>query len=109
MTGMEVKEMCRRMGVVFDKDHPDHITVDKMKPLTPPFMEYLLADRPVYADSRRYLDIKELTIRIYSDTEVSEAEGKVQEVLEGEELRWKRSSEYIDELILWAITYRLQV
>lgn len=109
MTETEVKMMCRKMGVVFDEDHPDHITAGKLKSLTPPFMEYLLADKPVYADGRRYLDIRELTIRIYSDTEVSEAEGKIQEVLEGEELRWKRSSEYIDELRMWAIAYRLQV
>ncbi|HBA49472.1 MAG TPA: hypothetical protein DCZ91_17085 [Lachnospiraceae bacterium] len=109
MTGEEVKAMCRGMGIPFDEDHPDHINVGKQKSISLPFMEYFLTDKPVYADGKRYLDIKELEVRIYSDTEVSEAEGKVQEVLEGEELRWKRSSEYIDEIALWAITYRLQV
>ncbi len=109
MTGEDVKVMCGRMGVIFDEDHPDHITVGKHKNLSPPFMEYFLTDKPVYADGKRYLDIRELTVRIYSDTEASEAEGKVQEVLEGEELRWKRSSEYIDELSMWAITYRMEV
>lgn len=109
MTNEEVKEMCRQMCVVFDEDHPDHITASKLKTLSPPFMEYILVDKPVYADGIRYLDIKELTIRIYSDTEVSEVEGNVQAVLEKEDLRWKRSCEYIDELLLWAIIYKLEV
>lgn len=109
MTNNEVKEMCNRMGVVFDEDHPDHITASKLKTLSPPFMEYILIDNPVYADGKRYLDIKKLEIRIYSDTEVSEAETNVQRVLEEEDLRWKHSSEYIDELLLWAIIYKLEV
>lgn len=109
MTSTEVKEMCRRMHIPFDEEHPDHITANKLKNILPPFMEYVLVDKPIHADGKRYLDIKELTIRIYSDTEVSEAEEKMQEVLESEDLRWKRSSEYIDELQLWAIIYNLEV
>ncbi|EOS79599.1 hypothetical protein C817_02574 [Dorea sp. 5-2] len=109
MTSNEVKEMCKKMGVIFDEDHPDHITASKLKTLTPPFMEYILTDKPIHADGKRYIDIKEMEIRIYSDTEVSEAEENVQRVLEEEDLRWKRSSEYIDELLLWAIIYKLEV
>ena len=109
MTDIEVKEMCKRIGVYFDEDHPDHITASKLSTLTPPFMEYFLTDHPIHADGKRYIDIKDLTIRIYSDTEVSEAEPVVQEVLEAEDLRWKRSSEFIDELFLWAIQYTMQV
>lgn len=109
MTNEEVKNMCRSMGIVFDEDHPDHITANKIKNISPPFMEYVLVDKPIHADGKRYLDIKELTIRIYSDTEVSESEEKVQEVLESEDLRWRRSSDYIDELQLWEIIYKLEV
>lgn len=109
MTKEEVKKLCKRMKIIFDEEHPDHISANKLKALSPPFMEYILTDKPVYADGKRYLDIKELTIRIYSDTEVSEAEEAVQEVLESEELRWKRSCEYIEELLLWAIIYKLEV
>lgn len=109
MTKEEVKKLCKRMKIMFDEEHPDHITASKMNSLSPPFMEYILTDKPVYADGKRYLDIKELTIRIYSDTEVSEAEDTVQEVLEAEDLRWKRSCEYIEELLLWAIIYKLEV
>ena len=109
MTCIEVKEMCKKMGVVFDEDHPDHITESKLKTLSPPFMEYILADKPVHADGKCYLDVKELEIRIYSDTEISEVEEDVQRVLEEEDLRWRRSSEYIEDLLLWAIIYKLQV
>ncbi|MDD7391197.1 MAG: hypothetical protein PUG60_16375 [Lachnospiraceae bacterium] len=109
MTETEVKEMCRKMGVYFDEDHPDHITASKLKTLAPPFMEYILTDHTIYADGGRYIDIKDLTIRIYSDTEVSEMEPAVQEVLEAEDLRWRRSSEFIEELLLWAIQYTMQV
>ena len=109
MTSEEVKTMCREMGVMFDENHPDHITADKLQNIVPPFMEYILTDHPIYADGERYIEIKDLTIRIYSDTEVSEAEVNVQAVLEKEDLRWKRSCEYIDELLLWAIIYKLEV
>ena len=109
MTSAEVKEMCTKMGVTFDADHPDHITAGKLQSLAPPFMEYILTDKPVYADGKRYLDIKELTIRVYSDTEVSEVEKNIQNVLESEELRWRRYCEYIEELLLWAIIYKLEV
>ena len=109
MTSNEVKEMCGRMGIIFDEDHPDHVTAGKLKALSPPFMEYILTDKPVYADGKRYLDIKELEIRIYSDMEVSDAEMNVQKVLEEEDLRWRRSAEYIDDLLLWAIIYKLEV
>ena len=109
MTKDEVKMMCREMGIVFDEAHPDHITASKLKSLSPPFMEYILIDKPVHADGIRYLDITELDIRIYSDTEVSSSEDKVQEILEKNELRWKRSSEYIDELLLWLIIYKMEV
>ena len=63
----------------------------------------------MYADGKRYIDIKELTIRVYSDTEVSEVEEDIQRVLENEELRWRRSCEYIEELLLWAILYKMEV
>lgn len=109
MTSAEVKIMCKRMNVPFDEDHPDHITADKLQSLSPPFMEYILTDHPVYADGMRYIDIKDLTIRIYSDTEVSEAEENVQSVLEEEDIRWKRSVEYMEELLLFAIIYKMEV
>lgn len=109
MTSAEVKGMCRRMKICFDEDHPDHISEEKIRELYPPFMEYFLVDKPVNADGKRYIDIKELTIRIYSDLEVAEEEQTVQTVLEEEELRWKRSCEYLEGLGLWAIIYRLEV
>lgn len=109
MTKSEVQQMCAEMGVYFDDKHPDHISANKLASLSPPFMEYFLVDKPVYADGIRYLDVKELTIRIYSDTEVSEAETIVQKVLEEKELRWRRSAEYIEELQMWAILYKMEV
>lgn len=109
MTSEEVKSMCREMGVMLDENHPDHITADKLQNITPPFMEYILTDHPIYADGERYIEIKDLTIRIYSDTEVSEAETTVQSVLAGKDIRWQRSTEYIDELLLFAIIYKMEV
>lgn len=109
MTNEEVKTMCKKMGICFDEDHPDHISSDKLNTLSPPFMEYYLVDHPIHADGIRYIDIKDLTIRVYSDTEVSEAEDKIQGILENEELRWSRSSEYIEGLLLWAIIYKTEV
>lgn len=109
MTSEEVKQMCKKMGIKFDENHPDHITTEKMQSLSPPFMEYTLIDHPVIADGVNYLDIKDLTIRIYSDTEISEAEEKVQEVLIQVDIRWKRSSEYVEELQMWEIIYKMEV
>ena len=109
MTSEEVKDMCKRMALYFDEDHPDHISEEKIGELYLPFMEYFLVDRPVNADGRRYIDIKKLTIRIYSDVEAAEEEQTVQAVLEEEDLRWKRSSEYLEGLGLWVIIYKLEV
>ena len=109
MTSEEVKVMCREMGVMFDEKHPDHTTADKLQNIAPPFMEYILTDHPVYADGERYIEIKDLTLRIYSDTEVSEAEKTVQSVLAGKDIRWLRSTEYIEELLLFAIIYKMEV
>ena len=109
MTNEEVKEMCRKMRIPFDENHPDHISADKFTTLSPPFMEFVLTDHPVYADGSRYLDIKDLSIRIYSDTEVSEAEDDVKIILEEEDIRWKRSAEFIEDLMMWAIIYKMEV
>lgn len=109
MTSEDAKIMCKKMGVMFDENHPDHITADKLQNIVPPFMEYILTDHPIYADGERYIEIKDLTLRIYSDTEVSEVEEAVQNVLEEKELRWKRSVEYIEELQLFAIIYKTEV
>ena len=38
MTNVEVKEMCKKMGVLFDETHPDHITAENLTSLLPPFM-----------------------------------------------------------------------
>ena len=109
MTSEEVKAMCKKMGITFDENHPDHISVERLKTISPPFMEYDLTDHPIYADGVRYIDIKDLSIRIYSDTEVSDAEENVKSILLEEELRWKRSAEYIEELSLWVIIYKMEV
>lgn len=109
MTNEEVKEMCRKMRIPFDENHPDHISADKLTTLSPPFMEFVLTDHLVYADGSRYLDIKDLSIWIYSDTEVSEAEDDVKIILEEEDIRWKRSAEFIEDLMMWAIIYKMEV
>lgn len=109
MTREEVRIMCRRMEIPFDEDHPDHISTANLQNIEPPFMEYVLTDKPVYADGVRYLDIKELEIIIYSDTETCEAEDRVKEVLDAEELRWKVSREFVEESLMWSIIYRMEV
>lgn len=109
MTAEEVKNMCRAMDIPFDEDHPDHISTDNLQDIEPPFMEYVLTDKPVYADGVRYLDIQELTIILYSDTEVSEAEEQIRATLDAEELRWKVSREFIEESLMWSIIYRMEV
>ena len=110
MTREEVRTMCRRMGLYFDEKHPDHISREKLKRLAPPFMEYTLEPVPVYADGASdYLDIQQLTIWIYSDTEECTAEPGVRAVLDAEELRYIRGATYMEELRMWAISYSMQV
>lgn len=98
------------MGLYFDRKHPDHISTRKLESLAPPFMEWTLSDVPVYADGMSdYLDIKQLTIWIYSDTEECGAEEGVKTVLDAKELRYMRETTYMEELQMWAISYRMQV
>lgn len=109
MTRQEVKSMVSNMHITFDPVHPDHIEAKRLVRLRPPFLEYTLEDVPVYADGVRYCDIMRLRIRLYSDVEVSGVETIIHEVLEGNDLRWQRDSEYIEELALWAIIYTVEV
>lgn len=102
--------MVTSMGLVYDNDHPDHITRSKLQTLSPPFAEYILEDHPVWADGRRYIsDIYDMTLRIYSEYETAEIEAVVQAVFEDYDLRWKREVQYIDELRLFAIIYTTEV
>lgn len=109
MDKAEVKSMIEEMGVAFDADHPDHITLSKLNSLAPPFLEYVLLDHPINADGVRYIELFDLTIRIYSDTEVAECEDSVKSVLESHDLRWSRSYEYIEEISMWCIRYTMTV
>lgn len=109
MTRSEVMAMMQRTGVLFDEDHPDHITAEKFLSITPPFMEYVLEDIPVIADAVRYLDIKRLRINLYSDTEETSAEGDIEQALDHEELRWRKEKEFIEEVLMWNIVYTLEV
>lgn len=109
MTRAEVKTMVSGMDIPFDEVHPDHITASRFANLEPPFLEYVLTDAPVFADGRRYLDIKRLTITLWSDTEECEAEESVETVLSDHDLRWRVNREYVEEPQLWAITFNLEV
>ncbi len=109
MDRQEVKEMVMQMGVTFDDTHPDHIDISNIEQLTPPFLEYTLTDAPVYADGIRYLDIKRLVITLYSDDEESEAEAMIEAVLTDEDLRWRKNREFIEDILMWNITYTLEV
>lgn len=109
MTRQEIADMLREAGVYFDEDHPDHIAEEKLESLLPPFMEFTATDKPVNADGRRYIDIKQLTVRLYSDTEETEAESGIEGALEARDLRWRKNREYMDDLGMWAITYTLEV
>lgn len=110
MTPTEVRRMVTNMGLVYDNDHPDHITRSKLQTLSPPFAEYILEDHPIWADGRRYIsDIYDMTLRIYSEYETAEVEETVQAVFASYDLRWKREVQYIDELRLFAIIYTTEV
>ena len=110
MTKQEVADMCGEMGIYFDRDHPDHISRKKLQGLPPPFMEYTITQVPWAADGMSdYLDIKELNIWIYSDTDVCRKEDSVRAVLDTEELRYKRTASYMEEVQMWAINYNMQI
>lgn len=109
MTKQEVLEMMQETGIPFDAVHPDHVNVERFMNLEPPFMEYVLEDRAVFADGTRYLDIKQLRINLYSDTEETQAEGEIEQVLDRQELRWRKQKEFIEEILMWNITYTLEV
>lgn len=109
MTPTEVRTMVDQMNVVYDSDHPDHINQNKLRNLAPPFVEYVLEDHPIWADGRRYISFYDMTLRIYSEYETSEVETSVQSVLESYDIRWRRETEYIQELSLFAIIYTMEV
>ena len=110
MTKEDVKEMCGRMGLYFDPEHPDHISRNKLQSLPPPFMEYTIIPVPWPADGLSdYLGIQELNIWIYSDTDVCTREADVTAVLDERDIRYRRTATYMEEVQMWAINYNMQV
>ena len=109
MTRLEIIGMMRETGVPFDEKHPDHINADKFLELEPPFMEYAIEELPIHADGSRYLTISQMRINLYSDTEETLSEESIEHVLEHNDLRWRKQKEFIEEILMWNITYTLEV
>lgn len=114
MTREEIKEILDGFGLYCDPDHPDHISGEKFETLEPPFMEWGTQDQAFRADGIDYLTWKELTVRIFSDTDedapVLTAGGiPVTDAIREAFDKCRIEKSYYDELGLYLTTYTMEV
>ena len=103
MTREQLNELMESTGVYFDPDHPDHIERSKIADLPPPFMEFYVREEPFAADDIVYYTYLRITIRLYSDVDVDEAETQIREALAG--YFFRSNKQYDEDLGLWETTF----
>lgn len=106
MTRKQIYALMDSVGVYYDPDHPDHIEREKLDILTPPFMEFMVEEKPFHADNVTYFTNLSITIILYSDVDVCKAEGKIKTMLNTNELPYSISKEYQDEIGLWETQFK---
>lgn len=103
MTRQALQDLMDGIGIYYDPDHPDHIERSKIEDLPPPFMEFYAEEIPFAADDVVYFTRLRVTIRLYSDLDLDEAEEGIREAIGS--YYFTSTKEYDDELGLWETTF----
>lgn len=105
MTEIRVAQMIAEMGIPFAYDHfADPEAVD------PPFITYLYPESSHFAaDNSPYAKFTALQIELYTDEKSIETEGRVERVLEEQDLFYYKSETWIEEEQLYEVIYEMEV
>ena len=99
MTREALETLMSGTEIYYDPDHPDHIERSKIDSLPPPFLEFSVEEVPFSADDVIYYSFVRITIRLYSDLDVDEAEESIRTALSG--YFFATNKVYDNDLGLW--------
>ena len=71
MTVDNIVQILKDTGIEIDSDHPDHIDMDKIETLPLPFAEVIASENQFFADGLVYFSTTDVTIKLYSDRQLS--------------------------------------
>lgn len=77
--------------------------------IEPPFLVYVVRNRPVIADGWSYVQIQELDIELYTDSKDGDCEKRVEEILEAREIRYKKTEGYLEDEDMYEVLYEMEV
>ena len=76
-------------------------------PPTLPFITYLDTSENFGADNRVYHEITDVSIELYTETKDIEAENKLQDLLNSNDLFWNKTINYIPSEKVFQVTYEI--
>lgn len=108
MERTELIDLMGTVGVPFDEDHPDHITVEKLVDGTiePPFMEFDVLEENRRADGRTYLRYIRVNVRVFDDCDDGNTHALFRDAMDAACISYRMTGhEYDDVLGLWVTKY----
>lgn len=108
----EIIELMKTVGIYFDEDHPDHITVEKLEngTIEPPFMEFDILEEDIRADGATYLRYTRVNVRKYDDSDDGSTHIMFRQAMDDACISYRMTAhEYDDVLGLWCTKYTFTV
>lgn len=108
MKRTELIALMETVGIPFDEEHPDHITVEKLEDGTvePPFMEFDVLEENIRADGRIYVRYTRVNVRIFDDCDDGTTYALFHEAMDAVCISYRMTGhEYDDVLGLWVTKY----
>ena len=105
MTHVEVSDMVRSFDFPYS-----YFQFPKGSAVPPPFVVFYYPESDDFiADNKNYSGIRQLTIELYTDNKDFQAEDKIEETLEANEIPYRKTEIYIDDEQLFEVAYETEV
>lgn len=104
MNQSEIKAMLDEIGIPYRLHH-----FEADEAIEPPFMVYVLRNRPFSADGRAYIRIQKLDIELYTDSKDGTRESQVEQVLDARGIRYKKTEGYLEDEDMYEVLYETEV
>ena len=105
MTYIEVSDMIRSFDFPYN-----YYQFPKGAAVAPPFVVFYFPESADFiADNKNYSGIRQLVIELYTDNKDFQAEAKIEETLEANEIPYRKTEIYIDDEQLFEVAYETEV
>ena len=80
------------------------------KKVNPPYIAYLETNtESLVADNKVFMKWISIDVELYTSKKDTEAESKLEKVLNNAEIPWEKSEDYIEKEKLFMITYEIEI